>query len=141
MPPVKRTSEIAEKWSRVTPERSEDYKRGVQDPRRDWEEGALSSESAYEGGVQAAVREKRYAKGIRRVGTSKWQKKAVTKGAERFGPGVRDAAEEYEEAFAPYREVIERTDLPPRGPKGDPKNLERVRIMANALHDAKVKGR
>jgi hypothetical protein len=140
MPPVKRTDAIAEKWARVTPERAADYKAGVEDPRRDWADGATKAEPAYESGVTGAIREKRYSKGVRRVGTAGWQRKAATKGADRFGPGVRDAAKAYEDGFAPYREVIERTTLPARGAKGDPKNLDRVRVMATALHDAKVKG-
>lgn len=137
MPPIKRAGDIAKKWGRVTPARADDYKLGVEDPRRDWADESEKAEPAFEAGVQAAISDKRYGKGVRRVGTAKWQEKARTKGADRFGPGVRGAEDEYEKGFAPFRDVIERTDLPPRGPKGDPRNLERVAIMAKALHDAK----
>lgn len=137
MPPIKRSDAIARKWARVTPARAEDYKEGVEDPRKDWADEAEKAEPAFEAGVTAAVADKRYGKGVRRVGTEKWKRKAATKGAERYGPGVRAATDDYERGFAPFRDVIERTELPPRGPKGDPRNLERVAIMSKALHEAK----
>lgn len=141
MPAIKSSTKIADKWARVTPGRAEDYAAGVSEPRKDWAEASVAAEPAFSSGVQAAITAKRYSSGVKRVGTAKWQAKARTKGAARYGPGVQDAAEDYEKGFAPYRDVIERTTLPARGPKGDPRNLDRVRVIATALHDAKVKGK
>jgi hypothetical protein len=35
-------------------------------------------------------------------------------------------------------QVIESIQLPPRGPKGDPRNIERVRVIAQALRARKL---
>ncbi|RLG91230.1 hypothetical protein DRO34_04370 [Candidatus Bathyarchaeota archaeon] len=140
MPAIRSAQEIAEKWARVTPGRSSDYEAGVKSPKKDWETETANAESAWEGGIQNAIAEKRFVKGVREAGTAKWQAKATTLGVSRWGPGVAAAKDDYARGFAPYRDIIERITLPPRKPKGDPSNIDRVRIIAMALHEAKVKG-
>jgi len=140
MPAIRSASEIAEKWARVTPGRSADYAAGIEKPKKSWVEAAAAAEEAYEGGVQQAIAEKRYGKGVREAGDEKWKRKAKELGTTRWGPGISAAKADYEKGFAPFRDVIERTVLPPRKPKGDPSNIDRVRILAAALHEAKVKG-
>lgn len=137
---VKSAADIAKKWARVTPERAADYEEGVRNPKKDWKTETKKAEKNYEAGVATAVREKRFGKGVDKAGTEKWQEGAVTKGVARFGPGVAGAQKKYEEGFAPYREVLERTDLPPRYPKGDARNYERVKAVGQALHKKKVEG-
>ena len=139
MPAIKPVSEIAEKWARVTPGRSADYQAGIQNPKRDWAEATKAAEEAWVQGIQEAASQRRFSRGVSKAGTEKWKKKALELGATRWGPGVAAARDDYEKGFAPYAEVIARTTLPPRGPKGDPKNIERVRVLAQALHEAKIK--
>jgi len=138
MPAIKSAREIAEKWARVTPTRDMDYRRGVEQPIKDWAAEAASANDRYVGGVTAAAQQGRYAAGIREAGTEKWKRGAIQKGVTRWGPGVRVAQPDYERGFGPYRDVIERVDLPPRRPKGDPANIERVAAIARALHEAKI---
>ena len=138
MPGVKSLSAIKEKWTRVTPMRSEDYKIGVSAPRRDWADAAKAQEGTYKAAVMDAANKGRYGKGIDAAGTGKWKEKALQKGPGRFAEGVMLAGPEYEKGFAPMRETIERTTLPPRFPKGDPRNIQRVSVMATALREAKV---
>ena len=140
MPSVKSSSAIAEKWARVTPQRTADYDAGVRQPKKDWAIETAAAESSYNSGVQKAVQENRFGKGVKKVGTAKWQEKAIEKGTQRWGPGVSVAEADYESGFAPYRDEIERTTLPPRFPKGDPRNIERVSKIATALHKKKVSG-
>jgi len=139
MAAIRPVSEIAEKWARVTPGRASDYQAGVQNPKRDWAEATRAAEDAWIQGVQEAASQRRFSRGVARAGTEKWKKKALELGANRWGPGVAAARDDYEKGFAPYAEIIARTQLPPRGPKGDPKNIERVRVIAMALHEAKIK--
>lgn len=140
MPNVRSSSEVAEKWGRVTPERAQDYADGVQNPKKDWAQATKNSEDTYKQGVLASISRGAFGKGVDKAGTSKWQKGAVEKGVDRFGPGVQVAQDDYEKGVAPYLDVIERTTLPPRYPKGDPRNIARVQAIAKALHDKKVKG-
>ena len=67
-----------------------------------------------------------------------WEDEALA-AADAWEGGVTDGASKYARKFAPFRDVIEATTLPPRGAVGDPGNIERVRMMAAALHDAKIR--
>lgn len=138
MPAVK--PGYSEKWSRVTPQRAPDYESGVRSPRVDWQAATSAAEPAYQAGIQQAIAQKRYTKGVSARGTAGWQKKTIDKGMQRWGPGVQMAREDYERGFAPFAAVIERTTLPPRAAKGDPRNIERVAAVARALNQAKVSG-
>ena len=140
MPAIKSMKEIAEKWTRVTPGRSEDYRLGVTKPKKDWAEEAGKADARYKAGVSKAANEGRYAKGVKKAGTAKWQEKAITKGPTRFSEGVMMAAGDYEKGFAPYADVIAKVELPPRGAKGDPANIARVTTIAKALYDKKISG-
>ena len=51
---------------------------------------------------------------------------------------MRTFADEYAKGFAPYHDVIEKTELPPRYAKGDERNYERVKAIGQALHKAKL---
>lgn len=135
---IRDVSTIANKWASVTPGRSGQYREGVANPLRDWAAEAKAAEGSYEAGIQAAIGRKAFGKGVGRAGTGKWKRKAVDVGTVRWGPGVSAAKPDYEAGFAPYAGVISSVKLPPRGAKGDPRNLERVGAVANALHAKKI---
>lgn len=138
MPKVRSATDIAEKWSRVTPMRSEDYRRGVENPKKDWAQATAAANDRYVQGVTAAAQAGRFAGGVKKAGSQKWATRAAVKGPSRFSEGVAMAAPDYENGFAPFRDVIEKTSLAPRYPKGDPRNFERVKQMGEALHKAKL---
>jgi hypothetical protein len=140
MPKIRSAGAIGDKWARVTPERAEDYKIGVTNPKKDWAAETKAAETNYEAGVKSAMTRKAFGKGVDKAGTAKWQEGALKKGVDRFGPGVMAGQDNYEKGFAPYRDVIEHTVLPTRYPKGDPRNIERVKAIAKALHDKKLAG-
>lgn len=138
--PIASTTEIAAKWARVTPERTEDYRLGVENPRRDWKIETAAAEARYKDAVTKAAAEGRFGRGVAKAGTDKWKRKATTKGVRNFGPGVAEAGPDYEAGFEPFRAVIAGTTLPERYATGDPRNLKRVEVISKALHDKKVKG-
>ncbi len=139
MPKVKSAAEIAAKYVRVASTRQADYEDGVRDPDVDWETATAASKDAYEQGVQEAITRGSFASGVAKAGNTKWRDKATKVGAGRWGPGVREAEADMAAGLAPFIDVIERTVLPPRGPRGDPRNMERATIMAKALADARKK--
>lgn len=124
---------IAEKWAQVTPGRSEQYRAGIQDPRADWAQSTVAANAAWKSGVQAAISADRFSKGVARAGTPTWQRGALEKGVDRWGPGVALAQDKYQTAFAPFVEAIRRVQLPPRRARRDPANLLRVAAIVNAL--------
>jgi len=140
MAEIKSVSAIADKWARVTPGRTEDYKLGVQNPKRDWADETAAAEGNWKAGVDKAQAAGLFGKGVKKAGTDKWQKKALAKGPGRFAEGVYIAQPDYEKGFAPYRDAIERVDLGPRFPRRDPRNLDRVKRVVDALVAEKLKG-
>lgn len=138
MAEVKSSASIREKWARVTPQRTEDYKIGVGSPRRDWAAAATAQKEVHKAAMIDAAAKDSFAKGIAKAGTDKWKTKALQKGPGRFAEGVMVAGPDYETGFAPYRDEIERTTLPPRFPKGDPRNINRVAAISAALRKKKI---
>lgn len=138
MPPIKSLDRISEKWLRQSAVSEASYLEGVQNPTKDWETETLAAEANFEAGIQKAITAKTFGKGVKRAGTDKWQENAIKKGPGRWREGIALSENAYSEGFAPYAEVIRALVLPPRGPKGDPKNIARVAAIAKALHDKKV---
>jgi len=130
----------AEKWARVTPQRAEDYAIGIRNPRTDWQAATLEAAPRYAEGITKAIQNKSFQKGVAKAGSAKWQRKSEELGTQRFGPGVQAAIEDYRAGFEPYKAVIEGLTLPPRFATGDPRNIERVRVIAEALRNKKMKG-
>uniref|UniRef100_A0A6M3LH70 Uncharacterized protein n=1 Tax=viral metagenome TaxID=1070528 RepID=A0A6M3LH70_9ZZZZ len=139
MAEIKSMASIKEKWARVTPQRTQDYQIGVQNPKRDWAEEAAAAKGNWKAGVDAAATKNMFEKGVLKAGSSKWKKGALEKGPGRFAEGVMIAAPDYEKGFAPYREAIDRADIGPRFPRRDPRNLNRVKAIVDALVAEKMK--
>jgi hypothetical protein len=130
-----------QKWTQRTAAAARDYAAGVQTPRTPWAAATSASEHAWQAGVQDAVARGAFGKGVQKAGDAKWQQGVATKGVQRFAPGVQAAQARYDEGFAPYRAAIEAITLPARGRRGDPANLERVRLIDTALHDLRTQQR
>jgi hypothetical protein len=130
---IKSTDSIAEKWARVTPQRTQDYSTGIANPRRDWATATAASHDAWQQGITRAATNGQFAKGVTKAGTSKWASRSASKGPQRFSEGVQLAQGDYQTGFSPYADVIKATTLPPRYSKGDPRNLDRVKVIAAAL--------
>lgn len=138
MPKIRSIADISKKWSTVTPGRTAYYKEGIESPKKDWADETADAEGAYETGVTDAIGRKAFGAGVREAGTGKWKEKALKVGVGRWGPGVRVAGPDYAKGFGPYRDIIEGITLPPRGPRGDPRNYDRVRAIGEALHAEKI---
>ena len=138
MPEIRSLDFISKKWAKVAAQSSDEYSEGVKNPRRSWEAGAIAAKEAYVSGVQDSISRGAWEKGIENAGDEKWARKTIAVGPRRYSEGVRNAESDYKKGFDIYHSVIANTDLPPRGPKGSPENIERVRVIAEALHNAKI---
>lgn len=134
---VKDLDKIVAKWDRVSAGAQAEYSAGVENPRKDWASATKAAEKAYDAGVQAAIAAKRFGKGVTKAGTSKWQAMAMAKGPRRWSEGIALAKTAYAEAFAPYHTALGAIVYPEKGPRGDPRNIERVAIVAKTLHALK----
>ena len=138
MAEIKSITAIEEKWGRVTPTRTEDYTLGIKNPKRDWAQAASGAKESHKAAMQAAAAADSYAKGVNKAGTARWQDRATRKGPARFAEGVIVGAGDYGAGFAPYADVIKATTLSPRFPRGDIRNLDRVKVISQALRKKKM---
>jgi hypothetical protein len=134
---IKSLARIKEKWIRVTPQRAEDYKLGIQNPKRDQSAAAIAAKETHKAAMVQAGANDSFAKGLAKAGTAKWSKNSLQKGPGRFAEGVMVGGDDFEKGFAPARDILEKTLLPQRFPRRDPRNLQRVAVGNLAL--AKMK--
>jgi hypothetical protein len=139
MPNVRDASFLAEKWQRNAQNAAPNYTLGVQNPKKNWAEETAKAEDRWAQGVQDAINRKAFGSGVRKAGVEAWQQGAVQKGSQRYPQGVALAKETWQREWEPYRQVIQNTRLPDRGPKGAPQNYERVRAMGEALRQEKLR--
>lgn len=135
---VKSASAIASKWARVTSGRTEDYEAGVRNPAKDWETETIAAEENYEAGIKASIANKSFSKGVKKAGTEKQKSKTITKGILRWPDGVRDGENDMRDGMEPVVKALEGITLPKRYPTGDPRNIERVKIIQTVLHKLKT---
>lgn len=134
--PVPSASEVSEKWRQRSSAATDEYRQGVENPRTSWESATVSAQQNYQDGVTQAIAQGRFVSGVREAGDSKWQRNAIEKGVPRFATGIGAGREDYERGISQVLDVISRVDLPPRGVRGSPQNIERVAAVALALHEA-----
>ena len=138
MPAVRSIADIATKWADRAATAAPYYESGVTAPLKDWATGAKAGQKAYDAAMADPKTRALRTKGIDRVGSEKWSRKAKAVGPARFREGVGVAEPDYSSGFGPYRDEIERITLPARGPRGDPKNLDRVKAIMTALHKKRI---
>ena len=137
---IKSPDVISKKYATRGAAAGADYATGVSAPRQDWAQATEAASNTWGAGVQMAISNGSFAKGVAKAGTPKWQRKAAGVGAQRYGPGVQAAQSDYAAAVAPFLDVLRNLTLPPRNPKGDPGNIQRVAVVAAALRAKKISG-
>lgn len=134
MPMSKIVAKYMKNASRATP----DYIDGCETTKKDQAELAIQAEEIFESALQESFGRHAFSNGLRKSGHAKWRAKSVKKGGRNYAPGVRDAGPEFQEGFSPHHAALEAIDYPPRGPRGSPQNLERVRIENETLHKIRI---
>jgi len=135
---VKDAATVAKKWATRAGAAGQDYANGVNGTAKDWASDTAAAAPAWAAGVQTAAANGSFAKGVNAAGTAKWKAKASNVGAARYPQGVAAASQYYQNGIAGVLQVLSAITLPPRGPKGDPGNLNRVAIVTQALRKMKT---
>lgn len=135
---VKNTADAAKRFSTRAAAAQGDYAAGVVAGAADWEKNTAAAGDNYAQGVNEAVSQGRFARGVAAAGAGKYADKASKVGAGRFAQGVQGAAGDWQKGTQPYIDTLAGMTLPPRGPKGSPSNMLRVQAVAAALRAKKV---
>ena len=138
MAEIKSLESIQEKYSRVTPGRSEDYKIGVASPRRPWKAAAKASVPTYKAAITESVTKDLYNKGLDKVTDADWQTPALDVGPGRFAEGTLKGGPKFGKGFAKIHAAFKMVTKQPRYPKGDLRNLKNVELFSQAAYKAKI---
>lgn len=137
---IKALADIVDKYVRRASAATQDFIRGLQTPRRPWQEATLEAAGAYASGVQEAINNRLFEKGVQKTSNADWVERTRTIGAPRYAPGVTASQNRYTRGFAPYHAALQGLTLPPRGPRGSEQNYERVRKIGEELHRIRISG-
>lgn len=135
---IRETAQLAQKFATRAAAAAGDYKTGVEASGQDWLNRTLEGEENYANGVNAAIAQKRFGKGVAAAGVQKFVQRASQMGSQRFAPGVQNAQGEWQKNTEPYLAELRGMNLPPRRPKGDPGNQARAAAVAQRLRDVKL---
>lgn len=135
---VRDASSAAQKFATRGAAAAGDYKAGVASAGADWERSTAGATDNYVAGVQGAINRGAFAKGVKEAGGDYYQTRAATIGGNRFADGIRSGQQNFEQGVKPYLDVLSKMTLSPRGPKGDPRNMQRATEVATALRKQKT---
>ena len=125
---------IAKKYAEVTPLRVDFYEDGVNNPKKNWETETLDAVKRYEEGIREAIKNKSFERGVKKAGTEKQKANTIKKGVPIWPDRVRAAEDDMATAMEPVVAAAKLIKLPQRYPKGDPRNIERVKAVMVGLH-------
>lgn len=113
------------------------YKESIAGAGQKWKTAVDNSEEKWGQGVQQAISRGAYKKGTSKAGSEYYTSRALKLGVDRYGPGVREGASNWQEGFQPYHDTLKNMAQSPGGPKGDPRNAQRSLEVQIALRRKK----
>ena len=136
---MKSPSDVAKKWSKNLSASTESIRQGVQATTSNPAEKAIAAQDRYVAGVQRAVSNGDYRRGLQKVTLQSWQEAMITKGLPRVASGATAAVpkmQQFMESWLPYQEQL-KTKLQSL-PRGDlQQNIQRM--LAAVDHNANFK--
>lgn len=135
---IKDTGALAKKFTARAQAAAPDYKTGVEQSGQNWESNTKASEDNYKAGVTQAAADGRFGKGVAKAGAAKFVSRASTLGAQRYPTGIAAAEGAWATGSQPYLDALKNMTLPPRAPKGDPRNQARANAVATQLRAMRV---
>ncbi len=122
------------KWEERARTASAEYATNAEAAASAWEAATKAASDTYGMAIAAPGIKTRFARGVARAGASKYARKIVDVGADRFAPGVAAATTDYKAGAEPYFATLSALTLSPRKPRGDPANYNRVEQVGKALN-------
>lgn len=135
---VKSLDQITTKWASRAQAAGQAYSDGVKNPRNSWASQTEQAADNWSQGVQAAVSDGRFARGVTAAGDAAWQNGSINKGVNRYGPGVAAATSKFSAGFQKFAQALTNATLPKKFPKGDPNNMLRSQFVGTLLRNVKL---
>jgi hypothetical protein len=112
----------------------DDWKKGVQQTTKSQSGNAIAAAANWQAALQGEKVLARFKARLTAAGDGKWRTNAVTKGADqgRFSGGIGAAGPAWAAGVAPIFQALTALQLPDRGLKRSPANLQRVAAVIAA---------
>lgn len=136
---MRTASQAVGRWAEGAGNASQRYIEGATQTTKDQAAAAIAAKPLYQQGIQEAIAQGRYEKGLQKSGKAGWQQGVAEKGAANYGVGVTSpsAQSRYAQESGRYDGARNAASSSPRGPKGSPQNLQRVTAVVSALRAVK----
>ena len=135
---VKPMSTIVEHWKAGAQQGSADYVLNTVAAAGDYGMKTAAAGAAWKSGVNGPGADTRFVNNVRSKGQAKFARKVQAVGATRYSEGVNTAAQDYQDGFGPYVQVLTGLTLPARGPRGSPGNKAIAGFVSDALHNRRI---
>lgn len=132
---IKPLATIVAKYVQRASAAGQAYTDGINNPRQDYVQATVAAANTWSAGVQQAITDGRFVKGVQTAGAAKWQQRASTVGAQRYPGGITAGQNAYSAGLQPFLQALSTLNLPPRQPTGDPGNLTRVSAVDTLLRN------
>lgn len=141
MPAVKDLTSSAQKWSRNAGAASTEFAANAQGAADKWGTATRASGANFRQAISAGNIQAKFEKGVAKaVQLGRFAKKLAAVGAGRYSEGVGSAQQDWSTGFEPYQSTLQTITLPPRAPRGDARNYERVKAIGQALNAKRIAG-
>ncbi len=138
---VKAAAQLQDKFASRAQNATNDYVGGVKTTQKDQNALAQAAAPRWATGVQAAIANDQFKKGLAHSSTDQWRTMAAEKGGRNFGPGAAGAKAKWAARVQPFFDTLNSLVFTQsKLPKGDLGNMARSSQVAATLHAKKVAG-
>jgi len=135
---VKDPNTVATKWSTRAQGAVNDYKAGAASPKSSQSASAIAAAPLWQQAVQSPAALASFTSGLQKSGDQGWLNGVNNKGAARYAGGITAGVNKFTTNITPFLQVIAGLSLPAKGLRGSAQNIQRVAVIAQALHQLKL---
>ena len=135
---AKDSASVAAKWAARAAVSTSDYSAGIRGT-NDWQSKTAASNENWKSGVNKAVSNDSFSKGVSATSNSEWQNKAAASSGD-WSSGISAARSDFQAQISKVMSSAASASLDPRGPRGSAANYNRSRQQGEKLHADKEAG-
>lgn len=141
MPKVKDLTASAQKYSRNAGAAATEFAANAQAAADSWGTNTRSAGGNFRQAITAGNIQAKFEKGVARaIQLGRFARKLAAVGSSRYSEGVGAAQSDWAQGFEPYQTALSTVTLPPRAPRGDARNYERVKAIGQTLNAKRLAG-
>lgn len=134
---TKPVGDAASNWQQGAQARAQLYKQRAMAAGNRWAQDTAAAAPNFQTAVTSGNIGTRFANGVSRAGAGRYTQGINAKG-DRYSGGIAASGDRYSAGVSPYIQALNGFDPGDRGPRGDPRNYNRVQAVGSRLHDLRL---